>query len=125
MGLVKAETRRQQIETLLLDFVTDAAGTQKPSGCMLVRACVEIAELPPGGRAVAFEGIEAQRAILRGILTTAVSNGELSSSTDVEALEWHFLGVLQAIMNMPQIGATASDLRRMVASAMLAWPQAI
>ena len=125
MGLVKAETRRQQIEALLLDFVTNTPGTQKPSGCMLVKACVEIAELPPGGRAVAFEGIEAQRAILRGILTAAVSNGELSSSTDVEALVWHFLGVLQAIMNMPQVGATASDLRRMVASAMLAWPQAI
>jgi hypothetical protein len=44
---------------------------------------------------------------------------------DVEALVWHFLGVLQAIMNLPQIGATAYDLRRMVTSAMLAWPQAI
>ncbi|NTG50354.1 TetR/AcrR family transcriptional regulator [Agrobacterium rhizogenes] len=125
MGLVKAETRRQEIEALFLDFVTNAHGSQKPSGCMLVKACAEIAELPADGRAVAFEGIEAQRAILRGILTAGVSNGELSSSTDVEALVWHFLGVLQAIMNLPQIGATAYDLRRMVASAMLAWPQTV
>jgi AcrR family transcriptional regulator len=125
MSLVEAETRRQQIEALLLEFITDAPEKQKPIGCMLVKACVEIAELPPGGKATAFEGIEGQRAILKGILTAAVSNGELSSSADIEALVWHFLGVLQAIMNMPQIGATADDLRRMVASAMLAWPQAI
>ncbi|OBZ92184.1 TetR family transcriptional regulator [Pararhizobium polonicum] len=122
MGLVKAETRRKQMEALLLEFLRNAPEKQKPSGCMLVKACVEIAELPPRGRAVAFEGIEGQRSILREIITAAVSNGELNSSTDVEALVWHFLGVLQAITNMPQIGATAYDLRRMVASAMLAWP---
>ncbi|MEZ2224610.1 TetR/AcrR family transcriptional regulator [Rhizobium sp. RCC_161_2] len=125
MGLVKAETRRQEIEALLLDFVTNTHGSQKPSGCMLVRACAEITELPPRGKAVALDGTERQRAILRGILNAAVANGELRSSADVEALAWHFLGVLQAIMNLPQIGATASDLRRMVVSAMLAWPQAI
>ncbi len=125
MALVEAETRRAQIEALLLEFIPNGVANEKPSGCMLVKACVEIAELPPSGRAVAFEGIEGQRAILRGILTAAISNGELSPSTDVEALVWHFLGVLQAIMNLPQVGATVYDLRRMVASAMLAWPRAV
>lgn len=58
------------------------------------------------------------------LLNAAVANGELSSSADVEALVWHFLGVLQAIMNLPQVGANVYELRRMVGSAMLLWPRA-
>lgn len=122
MKPVEAKSRRGQIEALLLDFVTRAPGERKPSGCMLVRACVEIAELPSSGKAVTLEGVEGQRTILRGIITAGVSEGELSPSTDVETLVWHFLAVLQALMNLPQIGASPEDLRRMVAAAMLAWP---
>jgi hypothetical protein len=69
-----------------------------------------------------MEGLTAQRAILSKILNAAAANGELGSTADVDALAWHFLGVLQAIMNLPQAGATATDLRRMVAAAMTSWP---
>ncbi|NSZ66544.1 TetR/AcrR family transcriptional regulator [Agrobacterium tumefaciens] len=124
MAGIEAETRRLQIEALLLEFIPNAIENDKPNGCMLVKACVEIAELPPSGKAAALDGTQRQRVILRSILNAALVNGELSSSADVEALAWHFLGVLQAIMNLPQIGATVSDLTRMVASAMLAWPRA-
>ncbi|NTD87659.1 TetR/AcrR family transcriptional regulator [Agrobacterium tumefaciens] len=125
MSDVQAKTRREQIRALLLDYVTSDPNLEKPSGCMLVKACVEISELPPGGRAMAFKGVEAQRALFRTIITSAVSEGELSAATDVEAMVWHYLGVLQAIMNLPQIGATIHDLHSMVASAMLVWPTAI
>ncbi|WP_323688368.1 TetR/AcrR family transcriptional regulator [Rhizobium sp. AN69] len=123
MRLVQADTKREQMNALLLEFVADAPVKQRSGGCMLVKACADITELPPAGKTAALEGVEAQRVILREIVTAAVSNGELASLTDIEALVWHFLGVLQATLNLPQIGASRSDLHRMVACAMLAWPR--
>lgn len=122
MSGVQAKTRRAQIQALLLDYVESNPEPGKPSGCMLVKACVDIAELPPSGRATALKGIQAQHTLFRTIITSAVSEGELSAATKVDAMVWHYIGVLQAIMNLPQIGATVSDLRNMVDSAMLVWP---
>lgn len=124
MNDIQAASRRNQLEAILLEFIPKSVEAAKPSGCMLVRACAEMADLPPGGQAVALQGMTGQRAILSNILHAALANGELSSTTDADALAWHFLGVLQAMMNLPQVGATAADLRRLVASAMFAWPQA-
>lgn len=123
MDNIQAGSRRAQLETLLLEFVSDAVDTARPTGCMLVRACGEMRDLPEGGQAVALEGLAGQRAILRKILGAAAANGELGSTADIDALAWHFLGVLQAIMTLPQAGATAADLRRMIAVAMTAWQQ--
>lgn len=123
MNNIQAESRRNQLQALLLEFIPKSAQEAKPAGCMLVRACAEMADLPPGGQAVALEGLTGQRAILSKILHAAVASGELSSKADAGALAWHFLGVLQATMNLPQVGATPTDLRRIVACAMSAWPQ--
>jgi hypothetical protein len=65
-----------------------------------------------------------QRAILDKILREAVARGELAPASDIAGLSWHFLGVLQAMMNLPQAGATSGELRRVVELAMLAWPSA-
>ncbi|MFT8990379.1 MAG: TetR/AcrR family transcriptional regulator [Gluconobacter albidus] len=122
MGNIQADSRRAQLEALLLEFVPEKGGTAKPAGCMLARACSEMTDLPTGGQAVALKGLTGQRTILSRILNAAATNGELASTADVEALTWHFLGVLQAIMNLPQAGATAADLKRMITAAMTAWP---
>lgn len=122
MGNIQADSRRAQLEALLLEFVPEKDGTAKPAGCMLARACSEMNDLPTGGQAVALKGLTGQRAILSRILDAAATNGELGSTVDIEALTWHFLGVLQAIMNLPQAGATAADLRRMITATMTAWP---
>jgi len=123
MDNIQAGSRRAQLEALLLEFVPEKLGAAKPAGCMLARACSEMIDLPEGGQAVALEGLTGQRAIINKILNAAAANGELGSTLDVDAMAWHFLGVLQAIMNLPQAGATAADLKRMVAAAMNAWPQ--
>ncbi|TAU38791.1 hypothetical protein ELH02_34340 [Rhizobium ruizarguesonis] len=47
-------------------------------------------------------------------------NGELPS--DIDGLAWHFLGVLQAAMNLPQAGASGRVLRRVIDLGMSAWP---
>jgi len=122
MRSIKAETCRKQLEALLSEFLPNQASEGRPKGCMLVRSCTEMADLPPDGQAVALEGLTHQRSILHTILREAVINGELPSTADLDALAWHFLGVLQAMMTLPQAGASRSQLRRVVMLGMLAWP---
>ena len=122
MSAVRGETKRQQLEALLHEFLPRAGKTARPAGCMLARSCAEMVDLPPAGQSVARQGLTRQRAILGGILREAVASGELAATADIEGLAWHYLGVLQAIMNLPQAGATVGELRRVVELAMLAWP---
>ncbi|MBW7973354.1 TetR/AcrR family transcriptional regulator [Bradyrhizobium sp. BR 10289] len=124
MNAVQAGTKRQQLEALLHEFLPRDGRTGRPPGCMLARSCTEMADLPSASQAVAREGLMGQRAILSGILREAVAGGELAPDSDVEGLSWHFLGVLQATMNLPQAGATPGELRRAIELAMLAWPLA-
>lgn len=122
MSGVRADTKRQQLEALLLEFLPRAGKASRPAGCMLARSCAEMDDLPPAGRSVALDGLAKQRAILREILREAVTLGELTPAADIDGMTWHYLGVLQAIMNLPQAGATAGEVRRVVELAMLAWP---
>lgn len=122
MNAVQAGTKRQQMEALLREFLPTAGKTARPAGCMLARSCSEMADLPRASQAVAREGLAGQRTILSEILRDAVANGELAPGSDIEALSWHYLGVLHAMMNLPQAGATPEVLRGGVYLAMLAWP---
>ena len=122
MSAVRGDTRRQQLEALLHEFLPKRGKTARPAGCMLARSCAEMADLPAAGQLVAQQGLARQRAILSEILREAVASGELAAAADIEGLAWHYLGALQAIMNLPQAGATAGELRRIVEFAMLAWP---
>ena len=122
MNAVQASTKRQQLEALFHEFLPRDGKPARPPGCMLVRSCVEMADLPPGSQMVAREGVLGQRAIISNILRDAVASGELAPTSDIAGLSWHFLGVLQAMMNLPQAGATSGELRRTIELAMLAWP---
>jgi hypothetical protein len=56
------------------------------------------------------------------ILRDAAASGELAADADIDGLAWHYLGVLQAILNLPQAGAAPAMVQRMIAIAMTAWP---
>lgn len=122
MSAVRGETKRQQLEALLHEFLPKGGRTVRPAGCMLARSCAEMVDLHPAGQSVARQGLAQQRAILMEILREAVAAGELALAADIDGLSWHYLGVLQAILNLPQAGATAGELRRVVELAMTAWP---
>jgi len=122
MNAVQAGTKRQQLEALFLEFLPRDSKTARPPGCMLARSCMEMADLPPASQAVAREGVLGQRAILSRILRDAVAKGELASTSDIAGLSWHFLGALQAMVNLPQAGAASGELRKIIEFAMLAWP---
>lgn len=124
MNAVQAGTKRQQLEALFHEFLPGDAKVARPPGCMLARSCTEMADLPPASQAVAREGLMGQRAILGKILREAVAGGELAQASDIDGLSWHFLGLLHAMMNLPQAGATSGELRRVIELGMSAWPLA-
>ncbi|BEP65468.1 TetR/AcrR family transcriptional regulator (plasmid) [Variovorax sp. V213] len=113
---------RARLEALLRGLLP--MGSRRPPGCLLARSCAELVDLPPEGRKAAISGMSQQRNLLEGLLREAIAVGELPRGADVAALAWYFLGVMQAILDLPQAGATRSELDRMIAVAMLAWPAA-
>jgi hypothetical protein len=60
--------------------------------------------------------------MVAGILREGVTAGELAEDSNIDALAWYYLGVLQAVLNFPQAGADGSMLDQMIDMAMSAWP---
>ena len=56
------------------------------------------------------------------LLREGVANGEVAPGTDVDAFAWYYLGVLQAVLNLPQAGASGEALGSIIDIAMSAWP---
>ncbi|XAH23638.1 TetR/AcrR family transcriptional regulator [Xylophilus sp. GW821-FHT01B05] len=111
---------RGRLEALLRGLLP--VRPRRPPGCLLARSCAELIDLPPAGQKAAIWGMGQQHRLLESLLQEAIAVGELPTGADAAALAWHFLGVMQAILNFPQAGASRSELDRMIAVAMLAWP---
>ncbi|WP_250501256.1 TetR/AcrR family transcriptional regulator [Caballeronia sp. GAWG1-5s-s] len=123
MNAVGGATPRERMEALLRDLLHKRAAA--PDGCMLARSCVEKANLPKASQSAVTFSVGRQRAVLTEIIDEGVARGKLSSDVDREALAWHYLGVLHAVMNLPQAGATPAALSAMVDLAMSAWPPGV
>jgi AcrR family transcriptional regulator len=121
MNSAQADTARRRMEALLRAFLPDASAP-RPNGCLIARSCAEMAELSAEGQAAARNSEECQRNVVLEILRDGAAKAELAPDADVEALAWLYLGVLQAILNFPAVGADANALNRMIDVAMSAWP---
>jgi AcrR family transcriptional regulator len=119
MNSAKADTARERLKALLRAFLPDRS---RPAGCLIGRSCAEISALSTEGKAATLAAAAGQREILAGVLREGVAAGELAEDTDIEAMAWYYLGVLQAILNLPQTGAHPSMLDRMIDVAMSVWP---
>lgn len=122
MNQVDAGTARGRVEALLRDFLPKKSATPRPAGCMLARSCAEKADLPDAAQAAVAAGVAGQQAIFARILTQAQDADELPRGTDAELLAWYYLGMLHAVMNLPQAGATPAQMAGMIDIAMSAWP---
>jgi TetR/AcrR family transcriptional regulator, copper-responsive repressor len=126
MGKVEGTTARGRVAALLRDFLPKeptTAAAARPAGCMLARSCAEQADLPQQARAAVVQGVAGQHGIFVRLLEQGVEGGELPSATDVDTLAWYYLGILHAIMNLPQAGAAPAAMAGMVDLAMGAWPR--
>jgi AcrR family transcriptional regulator len=122
-GAVRAATPRERLEALLREFLPSDSRAGRPPGCLLARSGSELVDIPPAGQALVIDGLKRQRAMLEDLLREAIAQRQLAPHADVAALSWHYLGVLQAILNLPQAGATAAELGGVVDAAMAAWPR--
>ncbi len=61
-----------------------------------------------------MRAVTEQREVFANILRKGVENGELRRDTDIDALAWHYFGVLQAVVNFPTAGAHESMLNRII-----------
>ncbi len=124
MNSAEGQTGRERLEAMLRGLLPQPSAPPRPAGCLLARSCAELVDLTAPGQKIAQAGIASQHEMLMGLLDGAAKNGELfcEAESDIEALAWHYLGVLQAVMNFPQAGAPLASLDRMINIAMLAWP---
>ena len=124
-------TARERLESLLRGLLPSApssasgaaSAAQRPPGCLIARSCAELVDLPPESQKAVLADVTLQREALLTLLKEGVTQGELPADADVDALGWYFLGVFQAILNLPQAGAGLADLDRTVSVAMSAWPE--
>lgn len=116
----EGDNARARLEALLRGLLP--MGSRRPPGCLLARSCAELVDLPAAAQKAALSGMSQQRDLLEDLLREAITDGELSAGADIAPLAWHFLGVMQAILDLPQAGASRSELNRMITVAMLAWP---
>ena len=122
MNSVQADTARGRLEALLRAFLPNASAPPRPAGCLIARSCAEIVELSPAGQAAALAAAARQRDIVESLLREGQAKGELAHDADIEAWAWHYLGVVQAVLNFAGAGADAGVLERMIDVAMAAWP---
>lgn len=122
MNGVEADTARGRLQAILRAYLPAPPDLQRPAGCLISRSCAEMVDLTAEGKASARASAGLQREVIAGVLRDGIANGELPRDTDVDALAWHYLGVLQALLNLPQAGACTDALDRMIDIAMSAWP---
>ncbi len=121
-GLAEGATARAGIENLLIAGAENLPKSRAtPGGCMATLAAVGDEWPAPITRVVKKSRLEMLR-MLRSRLKTAVAEGELPVSTDIDSLSRFYLSVFQGMVIQAQDGATRAELRGIAAAAMAAWP---
>jgi AcrR family transcriptional regulator len=122
--LAEGETVRAGIENLLIagsEILPKSRPT--PAGCMAMLAAVGD-EWPASVVRVVRKVRLAVLDLLRARLETAMAEGELPASADIDGLSRFYLGVFQGMAIQARDGATKAELRGVVEAAMAAWPGA-
>ena len=121
--LVEKTTARAGMENLLM------AGTEclpksrsTLAGCMAVLAAISDEWPATIARAVKNFRLD-MLGMIRLLLETAVTKGELPASTDVDSLSRFYLSVFQGMAVQARDGATQAELSGVAAAAMAAWPR--
>jgi AcrR family transcriptional regulator len=122
MNGVEADTARGRLRAMLRAYLPKPTDLQRPAGCLISRSCAEMVDLTVDGQVSARASAGLQHKLIAEVLRDAVASGELSKDADADALAWHYLGVFQALLNLPQAGASADELDRVIDIAMSAWP---
>jgi AcrR family transcriptional regulator len=120
--LAEGATARASVEKLLLagvESLPESGAT--PAGCMAMLAAV--ADEWPAAIAGVVRKVRLEMlGMLRARLETAVAEGELPASTDIDRLSRLYLGIFQGMAIQARDGAAPAELRGVAEAAMAAWP---
>lgn len=121
--LGEAETARASIESLLIAGSENLPKSRMaPAGCMAMLAAVGD-EWPTAITRVIKKVRLEILSRLHSRLETAVADGELPASTDIDGLSRFYLSVFQGMAVQAKDGATSAELKGVAAAAMTAWPR--
>jgi AcrR family transcriptional regulator len=121
-GLAEAATARAGIEKVLFAWTAALPKSRAtPAGCMALLGAVGD-EWPAAIVRVVRKARLEMLGMLRSRLETAVAEGELPASTDIDGLSRFYLSVFQGMAVQAKDGATQAELRNVAAAAMAAWP---
>jgi AcrR family transcriptional regulator len=118
----KKPTARAVVEAIFSGFVQMQRDRSRPPGCMIVSGALACgAETEPVRRELARLR-QAVVVALRARFDRAVRDGDLPMGTDCASLARYVATVLNGLAVQAASGATETELRKVAAMAMRAWP---
>ncbi|MCQ9426834.1 TetR/AcrR family transcriptional regulator [Pseudomonas sp. LJDD11] len=123
MKSTRAQTSKTSVEALLREFLPRESDVKRPLGCLISRSNAEQEDLTVEGKHAANSAACQQRQIIVDILTQGQQEGEVGQDVDLDLLAWYYFGILQAVVNLPSVGANSQTLDGLIDLAMLAWPE--
>jgi AcrR family transcriptional regulator len=116
-------TARAAVERLLLVGVDTLTSPHKPHGCLLVQGALACGEEAEPIRQELVHRRAAITAALRKRLERAKSDGDLPPDSDPSDLARYVSTVSSGLSVMAAGGASRKELRRVIQTAMRAWPK--
>lgn len=114
-------TAREAVEALLSANADSYTDPSTPTGCMVVLGSAFDTTSPAGPGALLSSRRREDRAILRTRLDRAVTDGDLPTTVDTDALATFYTAVLQGLAIQARDGASRDELQHVVDGAMAAW----
>jgi AcrR family transcriptional regulator len=120
--LEAAATAREGVEELLLAGTETLPEAATPAGCMAMLAAVSDewpAPIADAARNLRFEMLGR----LQVRVQSAIQSGEIPGTANADRLARFYFSVFEGMAIQARDGATPEDLKGVVESAMLAWPE--
>ncbi|WP_067169189.1 TetR/AcrR family transcriptional regulator [Microtetraspora niveoalba] len=119
-ALTEEATARDAVERLLREAADVYTSTTHPPGCMIISAGVNTTD--PGVIAELRGHREGAKRVIRERIEHDVRSARLPGDTDTAGLATYYAAVIQGMSTQARDGASRTDLERVAALAMRAWP---
>ncbi len=120
-ALEEAPTARAGIERMLAEAAQRYTRRDQPRGCLVASALLQCAKQHRRAARIVSRRRKLAIEILEARLQRAVASGELPSA-ETRGLAAFFAAVVQGMSTQAADGASVTELKRIAATAMAAWP---
>lgn len=120
-GVMEAATARESVEGLLRNAARIFTDGDFPRGCMIIQTAAEAGEMSPELAARLCEIRASTTETLAARVRKGIAEGELSPTTDAQAVARFYAAVHKGLSLSAKGGAGREELDSVVSSAMKAW----